>query len=354
MIKTINIAGREIGPTKPPYIIAEVSGNHNGDINRAIDLIRIANECGADAVKLQTYTADSLTINTDREEFTLKAGTWKGRNLYQLYTEAHTPWEWFPVLYEEARKTGITIFSSPFDQDAVDLLENLKSPAYKIASNEILDFALVKRVVETRKPIILSTGTAYKTDVADVLDFIKENGGRDVAVLHCVSAYPAPACDSNLRTMDDIANSFDVVCGLSDHTLGTATAVAAVARGASIIEKHITLSRDDGGPDSSFSLEPDDLKSLCRDVKDAWNSIGGVLYGGETDLQKKNIFTRQYWSIVEIQEGEILTPDNIKSIRGPSDSGGISARYYSDLFGKRAQTKIKKHSPITASDLVSD
>lgn len=346
MVDTIEIAGRKIGPGHPPYIIAEVSGNHNGDINRAIKLINIARMCGADAVKLQTYTADSLTIDTDREEFILKGGTWDGRNLYQLYEEAHTPWDWFPTLFEEAKKIGITLFSSPFDGDAVVLLEKLGIPAYKIASNEFHDFPLIEKVVKTGKPIILSTGTARKQDVRDTLAFIKSIGGKDIIVLHCVSAYPALSLDSNLRTMDDLATSFDVISGLSDHTLGTATSIAAVARGANVIEKHITISRDDGGPDSTFSLEPDDLKILCDDARCAWEAIGEILYGGDTDLKAKNIFTRQYWTIENVRAGDILTEKNIKSIRAPADAGGISTKYFRNVLGSKANRDIPRHCPV--------
>jgi|TARA_R110002126_G_scaffold291807_1_gene459773 N-acetylneuraminate synthase len=347
MKKIIEIDGKKIGEGQPPYVIAEMSGNHNGDINRAKALITVAKDAGADAVKLQTYTADSLTINSKRDEFTLKEGTWAGRNLYELYQEAHTPWDWFPELFAFAKELGITIFSSPFDQAAIDLLENLNAPAYKIASNELTDWPLVEAVVKTGKPIIVSTGAATKQDVMETVDFIKNLGGESLIVLHCVSAYPAPAKDTNLGTMLDIRDSFDVLYGLSDHTLGTATSVAAVSLGACMIEKHYTLDRNDGGPDSSFSLEPTELKSLCHDTKWAWESLGGIQYGGETNLKKKGIFTRQFWAIEDIEQGESLSLDNIKSIRAPADSKGIRTKEYKAVIGKKAKIKIPRHSPVT-------
>ena len=351
MKKTITINGQNIGQGHAPYIIAELSGNHNGDIDRAKKLIAIAKESGADAVKLQTYTADSLTINSDQEEFTLQSGTWKGRKLYELYQEAHTPWDWFPELFTYAQTIGITIFSSPFDIAAVELLESLNTPAYKIASNELTDWPLVEAVVKTGKPLIMSTGTATKQDVADTVDFIKSLGGDPPIILHCVSAYPAPAKDTHLGTMLDIGNSFDTLYGLSDHTLGTATSVAAVALGACVIEKHYTLDRNDGGPDSSFSLEPNELKTLCHDTKWAWESLGDIKYGGETDLSAKSIYTRQFWSIKDIQKGDILSFDNIKSIRAPANIKALSTKEYKNVIGQQAATNIAKHSPITRKDI---
>lgn len=344
--KHIKIEGIKVGPGSPPYIIAELSGNHNGDINRAKKLIDVAKNAGADAVKLQTYTADSLTINSDKQEFVLKEGTWAGRNLYKLYEEAHTPWHWFSELFAYARKIGITIFSSPFDEKAVRLLEEINCPAYKIASNELTDWPLLEAVVKTRKPIILSTGAGTKDQVLKTVKFIRSIGCTDLVVLHCVSAYPALARDTHLKTMLDIGDSFDTLYGLSDHTLGTAVAITAVAMGACVIEKHYTLDRDDGGPDSSFSLEPKELETLCMDAKQAWESIGGIKYGGDTDLSKKGIFTRQLWSIVDINVGDTLCWKNIRSIRAPVNSGGISPMHYKQVLGKKSRINITQHSPI--------
>lgn len=344
----IEIDQRKISPDYPPYIIAELSGNHNGDIERAKTLIKIAHEIGADAVKLQTYTADSLTIDTKRDEFIIKEGTWEGRNLYELYKEAHTPWNWFPELFGYARGLGLTIFSSPFDLQAVELLEELDAPAYKIASNELTDWPLVEAVVHTNKPIILSTGTATKEQIAQTIDFISGLASSNrLVVLHCVSAYPAPAQDSHLRTMLDLRDSFDVLHGLSDHTLGTATSVAAVALGACVIEKHITLDRNDGGPDSSFSLEPSEFQTLCSDARWAWESLGQIKYGGETNLQKKGIFTRQLWSTKDITAGDALSWKNVKSIRAPHHAGGETPMHYKIIIGQTARIDIAKHTPIT-------
>lgn len=341
-----------IGLGNSPYIIAEISGNHNKNIERAKRLIQIAHDAGASAVKLQTYTADSLTINSTDDLFMLKEGTWKNKNLYELYEEAHTPWSWFPELFSFASEIGITIFSSPFDLKAVELLKDLDAPAYKIASNELTDWPLIEAVVKTNKPIILSTGTANKDDIAKTLEFIEHLGGISrVAVLHCVSAYPAMAKDSNLRTMIDIRESFDVTVGLSDHTIGVTTSVTAVAMGASIIEKHITLDRNDGGPDSSFSLEPDELLLLCESVKDAADSIGEIKYGGSTDLSKKNIFTRQLWSTEKIRKGDLFTWDNIRSIRAPSGTSGLSPMNYKKVIGQRSTKNILKHMPISENDV---
>ena len=343
----IEIDHRKIGIDHPPYIIAELSGNHNGSLERAKELIQIACEANVDAVKLQTYTADSLTINSQKDEFLLKEGTWAGRNLYELYQEAHTPWEWFPELFSFARSIGVTIFSSPFDIKAVEYLEDLKVPAYKIASNELTDWPLIEAVVNTGKPIILSTGTATRQQLADTINFIHGIGNNGLIVMHCVSAYPAPYKDSNLRTMNDIQNRFDVLVGLSDHTLGTATSVAGVALGACVIEKHFTMDRHDGGPDSSFSLEPDELKVLCQSSLQAWESLGGIKYGGSSDLEQKGIFTRQLWTIEDIQVGEQFSWENIKSIRAPVNAGGITPAEYQTVIGRTAAKSINRHNPLT-------
>jgi len=346
MTPEFSIEGRLVGGGHRPYVIAEVSGNHNGDIGRALRLIEVAKEAGADAVKLQTYTADSLTIDTDREEFILQGGTWDGWNVYQLYEHAHTPWEWFPELFERARNVGITAFSTPFDIAAVAFLENLGVPAFKVASNELTDWPLVEAVARTGKPMVMSTGAATRQDVSDTVDFVRGLGVTDLAILHCVSAYPASPEEANIRTMKDIQESFRVVPGFSDHTLGTAASVAAVALGACIIEKHVTLSRDDGGIDSSFSLEPNELELLCREVRWAWQGLGGVVYGGDTDLETKGIFTRQFWTITEIGRGDLLHTGNIRSIRAPVNAGGVATRHYREVIGSRAGVSLQKHCPL--------
>jgi N-acetylneuraminate synthase len=363
MSRDFAIRGRKIGPDQPPFIIAELSGNHNGDMRRALELIEMAAEKGADAVKLQTYTADSLVLNSNRPEFTINApdNKWNGRRLYDLYEEAHTPWEWHARLFERARELGMTMFSAPFDKAAVALLESLDTPAYKLASNEIHDWPLIEDVAKTGKPIIVSTGVATRDDVANTLDFMRSCGARDIVVLHCVSAYPAPLDATNIRTMEDIARRFGVIPGLSDHSLGVDAAVAAVVRGACVIEKHITLDRADGGPDSSFSLEPDELEDLCRTARAAWKNperfcipeeiLGTVQYGGTTDLKRKGIYTRQFWSTCEIAAGQTLNEGNIKSVRGPSDSGALSTMRYRDVYGRTVRRDIARHEPILAEYL---
>ena len=268
-VPNISIAGHRIAADTPPYIIAELSANHNGKLDTAMRLIKEAKRAGADAVKLQTYTADTITLNSDTEEFQIHGGLWDGKTLYQLYQEAHMPWEWHKPLFEYARQLGITIFSSPFDNTAVDLLEGLNVPAYKIASFEAVDLPLIKYVASTGKPMIISTGMADAEEIQEAIDAAHESGCNDLAILHCVSGYPAPPEDYNLRTIPDMIDRFGLVTGLSDHTLGNTTAIASIVMGASIIEKHFTLDRSSGGPDDSFSLEPEELAALCRDSKTA-------------------------------------------------------------------------------------
>ena len=347
----MDINGCTIGKGARPYIIAEVSGNHNGDISRAKKMIEIAKESGADAVKFQTYDADSLTLDISDERFHLSSGPWAGRSLYDLYTEAATPWEWFGELFEYAHEIGITIFSSPFCARGVALLESLNCPAYKIASNEMTDWPLVKLIAETNKPVIISTGTSSKQEISDTIDFLRRHGCTDLVVLHCISAYPAMPRDSNIQTMVDIRESFNVEVGLSDHTMGVATSIAAVSLGASVIEKHFTISRAEGGVDSHFSLEPEDLKALVNDTKLAWESIGCIRYGNESDLSKRGIFVRQLWAIEEIAPGEYFSEKNVRSIRGPVEAEGLSPVYFEKLYSMRANRRIKCFSPIYISDI---
>lgn len=345
MTREIEINGRKIGPDHPPYVIAEISGNHRQEFDRLIRLIDEAKMAGADAVKLQTYTADSLTIDSPDPAFTLSGGTWDGWNLYALYQAASTPWEWHSKAFEHAHGIGLTIFSSPFDKQSVDLLEHLNVPAYKIASNELTDWPLVEYVAQKGKPMIMSTGTSTKQDISDTLDFLSQQGMTEVCILHCVSAYPALASDAHLETIRDIAESFDVIVGFSDHTLGVETSTAAAAIGARVFEKHLTLDRSDGAPDSSFSAEPAELKQLCQSVRNAFLASRGIMYGGNTDLQRKNVFPRTFWTTSSINAGDIINWDNIKSIRSPNGLG-IRTREYQNVIGKVAVMAVPKHQPL--------
>ncbi|KXO13750.1 N-acetylneuraminate synthase [Moritella sp. JT01] len=340
----ITIDGRKIGPAHRPYIIAELSANHNGDINRAFAIMEAAKEAGADAIKLQTYTQDTITMDCDSDEFQIKGGLWHGQSLYQLYTSAHMPWEWHQPLFAKAKELDITIFSSPFDFTAVDLLEQLDAPAYKIASFEVVDLPLIKRVAQTGKPMIISTGMADQHEIELAIQTAKDNGCDELVVLHCVSGYPAPAAQYNLRTIADISQRFDVLAGLSDHTIDNATAVVSVAFGACVIEKHVTLDRSAGGADDSFSLEPDELARLCRDTYTAWQAMGNVNYQ-RTPAEQGNVkFRRSLYVVKDIAAGELLTADNVRSIR---PGFGLEPKYYEQVLGKKANVIISKGTALS-------
>ncbi|MDB9957977.1 pseudaminic acid synthase [Oceanospirillaceae bacterium] len=344
MSKYITIDGREIGPDSPPYIIAELSANHNGDINRAFLIMEEAKNAGADAIKLQTYTHETITIDCDLEEFQIHGGLWDGQTLYNLYKGAHMPWEWHQPLFEKAKDLGITIFSSPFDFSAVDLLEQLDAPAYKIASFEVVDLPLIKRVAQTGKPMIISTGMANKEEIREAIKTAKKAGCEELIVLHCVSGYPAPADQYNLRNIADIAARFGVLSGLSDHTIDSATAIASVAMGACLIEKHVTLDRKGGGVDDSFSIEPLELKALCRDTKTAWQALGKVNYD-LTEAEKDNVkFRRSLYVIKDVKAGDILTPENIRSIR---PGYGLAPKYYETVIGKKTKLDLFRGEPLS-------
>jgi pseudaminic acid synthase len=344
MSNFITISGQKIGPDFPPYIVAELSANHNGDINRAFRIMEEAKNSGADAIKLQSYTQDTITMDCDSEEFQIHGGLWDGQTLYELYKRAHMPWEWHKPLFEKAAELGITIFSSPFDFSAVELLETLDAPAYKIASFEIIDLPLIKRVAQTGKPMIISTGMANEDEIALAIKTAKDNGCTELVVLHCVSGYPAPAEQYNLRTIADIAERFGVLSGLSDHTIDNASAIASVAFGACVIEKHITMDRDGGGADDSFSLEPPELKALCQDTKTAWQAIGEVNYD-ILGAEKGNVkFRRSLYIVKDVAEGEELTPDNVRSIR---PGFGLAPKYYEAILGQKAKQNISRGTPLT-------
>jgi pseudaminic acid synthase len=344
----IEICGKKIGPGYFPYIVAELSANHNGSIETARKIIEAAKQSGADAVKLQTYRPDTITIDCDREDFCIRGGLWDGRTLYDLYEEAHMPWEWHAPLFEHARKLGITIFSSPFDSTAVDLLEGLNSPAYKIASFELVDLSLIKYVAATGKPVILSTGMADAEEIQEAINAAREGGCKELALLHCVSGYPAPAEDYNLRIIPDMIQRFGLVTGLSDHTLSNTTAIASIAMGGSIIEKHFTLDRNGGGPDDSFSLEPEGLKQLCEDSKTAWDSLGQVNYERKKSEDKNVIFRRSLYVVKNIRAGGIITKENVKSIR---PGFGLAPKFYEQVVGRIASRDISLGTPLSMTDL---
>ena len=339
----ITIAGRPIGPDHPPYVICELSGNHNGSLERALELVDAAAATGCDAIKIQTYTADTITMQSDRPEFVIRGGLWDGRNLYDLYQEAHTPYAWHAALFERARARGVTMFSTPFDDTAVDLLEDLGAPAYKIASFEAVDLPLIACAAARGKPLIISTGMASLAEMTAARDTALKAGAAGVALLHCVSSYPAALEDANVRTVTDMAARFASPIGLSDHTPGTAAAVAAVAMGASLIEKHFTLARTDGGPDAVFSLEPDEFTRLVDDCRAAWRSLGRVHYdvlGSErTSLQ----FRRSLYLMRDVPAGRALTREDVRSIR---PGLGLEPAHLDAVLGRAAARNLKRGEPL--------
>lgn len=340
---SITIAGRTVSTDQAPYIIAELSANHNGKVEKAFRLIEEAKKSGADAVKLQTYKPDTITLNCDSEDFRIRGGLWDGRTLYELYEQAHMPWDWHKPLFEYADKLGITIFSSPFDRTAIDLLEDLNAPAYKIASLEIVDLPLIKYAASTGKPVILSTGLAHIDDISEAIEAARDGGCRQLAILHCVSGYPAPAEDYNLRTIPDMIGRFGVVTGLSDHTLDNTTAIASVAMGASIIEKHFTLDRSGGGPDDSFSLEPTELAELCLASKTAWAALGKVDYGIKASEQGSLKFRRSLYFVNELSAGDEIGINDVRSVR---PGFGLPPKHLDRVVGRRVKVDILRNTPV--------
>ncbi|WP_094575168.1 pseudaminic acid synthase [Kingella denitrificans] len=343
----ISIDGRKIGTDYAPYIIAEMSANHNGSIENAFKIIEQAKRCGADAVKLQTYTADTITLNSRAPEFMIRGTLWDGQSLHELYQKAHMPWDWHKPLFDFAREQGITIFSSPFDFSAVDLLESLNAPAYKIASFEMVDLPLIRYVAQTGKPMIISTGMADADEIAEAVATAKSAGCRELVVLHCVSGYPAPAADYNLRTLPDMAARFGTLVGLSDHTLDNTTAVASVVLGACVIEKHFTLDRNGGGADDSFSLEPDGLQALCRDSKTAWQALGRVHYGLKSSEQGNVQFRRSLYFVKDLQKGDTIDETCIRSVR---PGFGIAPKHFDELIGKRLTRNVQANTKTDWAD----
>lgn len=333
-----------LGSVRPPLIVAELSGNHNGSIERAFALIEAAKQAGADAVKFQTYTADTLTIDHNSPEFVLSGGPWDGRTLHDLYREASTPWDWHPALFTKARELGLLAFSSPFDPTAVDFLESLDCPCYKIASFEIVDLPLVRKAASTGKPLIMSTGIANLGEIQEAVDAARAGGCMDLVLLHCISSYPAKAEDANLLTLPNLRETFGVPVGLSDHTPGTAVAVASIALGACMVEKHMTLARADGGPDATFSLEPMEFSALVKDCRDAYAALGRVHYDSKGCEAGSATVRRSLYFVTDIDKGEIITTKHVRSIR---PGFGIGPKYLDDVIGSRATTKITRGTPVS-------
>jgi len=341
----LNIGSKKIGNGYSIFIIAEMSANHLQKFDNAVKIIKVAKEAGADAIKLQTYTPDTITIDCDNEYFQIKQGTlWDGQSLYELYKKAYTPWEWQPKLKEIAEEEGLICFSSVFDKTAVDFLEGIDVPAYKIASFEITDIPLIEYVASKGKPIIISTGIATLSDIEEAVNACKRMGNEQIALLKCVSAYPTPLEDVNLRTIPNLVDTFRTVVGLSDHTLGISVPIASVALGACIIEKHLTLDRSLGGPDAAFSLEPDEFKAMVKSVREVEKALGEVSYDLTEKMKKSREFSRSLFVVKDIKAGEIFTEENLRSIR---PGYGLPPKYLEDILGKKAKCDIKKGIPLT-------
>lgn len=341
----ITIGERCIGRGCRPYVIAELSANHNGDFNRAIEILEAAAAAGADAVKLQTYTADTMTIDHDGPGFRIEGGLWRGRSLYDLYLEAHTPWEWHEPLFRRGKDLGVHVFSSPFDVSAVDFLETLNPPAYKIASFEIVDLPLIRRVARTGKPLIISTGMADLSEIHEALEAAKSAGAKDVALLHCLSGYPTPPTDANLTMIPLIERAFGVTVGFSDHTYDVGVPLAAIAHGASIVEKHLTLSRKDGGADAAFSAEPAEFEILCRNAPVAHEASlqGGGFRRGQSEMSNR-LLRRSLYVVEDLSEGAVLTASSLRAIR---PGLGLPPKYYETLLGRRVSRPVRRGTPMS-------
>lgn len=342
-MKNFKIGNRMIGENCPTYIIAEMSANHAGDINRAKEIIHAAKEAGADCIKIQTYTPDTLTIDCDNAYFHISDGTWNGENLYQLYQKAYTPWEWQKELFEEAKKAEIDFFSTPFDNTSVDFLEEIGIGFYKIASFELVDIPLIEYVASKGKPMILSTGMATLAEIDEAVEAVEKQGNHNFALLRCASAYPAITDEMNLRTMQNMGDTFGVPYGLSDHSMGSVGAVTAVALGASIIEKHFCMDRSIENPDSTFSMNPMEFKQMVHDIRQAERAIGSVKYGPSEQEKASQIFRRSIFCVKNIKKGEKLTSENVRIIR---PGYGLSPKYYNDILGQIALTDIERGTPL--------
>lgn len=349
MAHHVEIAGRKIGTGHAPYIICELSGNHNGSLERALRMMDAAAATGASAIKLQTYTPDTMTIDCDKPGFRIEGGPWGGRTLYDLYQEAHTPFEWHEALFARGRELGVTVFSTPFDESAADLLDGLGAPAFKIASFEAIDLPLVAYVARKGKPMIISTGMCSLGEIGAVVKTARDNGCRDLVLLHCVSSYPAPVADSNVRTVPHLRDAFDCVVGLSDHTLGPAASISSIALGGCVIEKHFTLARSDGGPDAAFSLEPHEFSALVRDCNEAWQALGHVSYELEGSEKESTVFRRSLYVVQDVAAGAALDATNVRSIR---PGYGMAPQHLPTVMGKRATRALKRGEPL-AADMIA-
>lgn len=343
--KEIKIGKRTISEDSPVFIVAELSANHNHDFGRALELIHAAKEAGADAVKLQTYTADTITIDCDDECFQINEGTiWDGTTLYKLYSQAYTPWEWQPRLKEEANKLDMECFSTPFDLTSVDFLEKMDVPAYKVASYEINDIPLIRKIAKLHKPIIFATGIAYPEDIVRALSVCEEEGNKDVILLKCVSAYPTPYEEVNLNVIPTLARTYDCLMGISDHTMGTVVSAGSIALGVKMVEKHLTLKRSDGGPDGAFSMEPEEFVQMVKDIRIMEKALGSSVYQ-LTDTQKlEHGGSRSLFVVKDISPGEMLSPENIRSIR---PGNGLHTMYYEEVMGRKARNFLKMGTPLS-------
>jgi len=333
------IDSRQISSNHPPYIIAELSANHNGSIEKAKDTILKAKKCGASEIKIQTYKADSMTINCDNEDFKIKGGLWDGYNLYQLYQEASTPYEWHEELFRFAKEIDITLFSTPFDEEAVDLLNDLGTPAFKIASFELLDLPLIKYAASKGKPLLISTGMGSMAEINDAVNAAKEGGCEQLLLFHCISSYPTPTHESNIRMITYLKSKFNLEVGLSDHTLNNTASLSALTLGASAFEKHFTLSRKDKGPDSEFSIEPNELKDLIICANDCWEGLGKVSFSRSKLEEKSLVFRRSLYFVKDISKGEIITSDHIRKIR---PGFGLPPKFYGAFIGKKILKNVKR------------
>ncbi len=338
------IDGREIGESQPPYIIAELSANHNGSIDKAKKTIRSAKDCGADAIKLQTYTAESMTIDCDKKDFLISGGLWDGYKLFDLYKEASTPYEWHKELFDYAKQIGITLFSTPFDEEAVDLLDSLGAPAYKIASFELLDLPLIKYAASKGKPMLISTGMGDINEISDAVQAAKDGGCSNILLFHCISSYPTPTRESNIKMLTFLKEKFNTEVGLSDHTISNTAALAAVSLGASALEKHFILDRLDKGPDSEFSLEPSELKELVTSTKDCWLSLGSKSFNRPSLEKSSKVFRRSLYFVKDIKAGETITVEHIRRIR---PGFGLAPKFYDKIVNKRVLKDIEKGEAVS-------